>query len=471
MRTGVFYIPAEPAASAVYALIATDALSPPPTTLLSRLLKLSGRSGKQFFPVPPDERQMATGRNCGEFGIRIQAERPAVVGSQMPTDSPNDKRPPQMVLHLRRSDQNLKEILRMAKSNIAQASNDVKQEIPPISSVLSCGDTDYLIGLSAVDCDLNDYRVSGVLRGDMVRQIMTGPNDLALATLSSVGPIGFVPGIGDNSIPLNEIAAFYSVTEKYLRSMLSRTGFTEKQYPQDVRRLHLYDIRNAKAPIEPCCVSMQKDANNLITYRVAGAYCQMKVSLPKTNYAFNLYSPRFVLALGLMMVYTDKSPMEGNIKKTLLALKRGPYRFVRKEGKHMTGSDDRVQITANGDIKLSPEILARSLKAAIREGLSDELPQAVSAMGSSAKSAVKEAVFEVMTEFYASAAQEKRAAADGTAANKPRKCPNKLRRPDNWDGIVAAWRDGKLSAEQAADMAGMSLSSFRGYAAGKKTFD
>ncbi len=348
----------------------------------------------------------------------------------------------------------------MAKNIIAQAFDNVNPEIPVISSVLSCGETGYLVGMSNMDCNLNDYRVSGTLRGEMVRQIMARPNELALAVLSSVGSIGFVPGIGENSIPLNEFADFYGVSEKYLTNLMSRREFHDL-YPGEVSSMYLSDILKAKVPISLCCNSQQKSAS-LQTFHIDGSHGRLRVSLPKSR-KFNLYSPRLVLITALMMVYTDKSAVEGNIKKTLLALKRGPYRFVRKEGEKVSKNDDMVHISANGDITLSPEVLTSSVIAAVSEGLSE-------VMAKSVKQAMKEAVSDLMTEFCA-AVQKKETAPECAATNKSGKFPDKLKKPDNWESVLQALNKGELTVKKAASLVGMSVSSFRNYAKGLKTFD
>lgn len=348
----------------------------------------------------------------------------------------------------------------MAKKNIAQTFENVKQEIAITSGVLFCEGIDYLIGMSSVDCNMNDHRVSGVLRSEMVRQIMTGSNELALAVLSSVGSIGFVPGIGENCIPLNEFADFYGVSEKYLSELLTRRKF-HGLYPKDVSRMYLSDILKDGAPIVSCCGNQKKSAA-LKTFHIAGSHGRLNVSLPQKR-MFNLYSPRLVLTTALMMVYTDKSEVEGNIKKTLLALKRSPYRFIKKEDEKIE-RDDGVRITATGDIVLSPEVLTHSLKNAVKDGMSE-------AVAMSVKLAVKEAVSEAMAEFRASSEKKKVPVTDYASAKKPGKFPSKLKKPDNWDSVLNAWRSGKLTVKQAAALAGMSVSSFRSYASGQKTFD
>lgn len=348
----------------------------------------------------------------------------------------------------------------MVENNIAQTFENVKQEILTTSGVLFCHGTDYLIGMSGVDCNMNDHRVSGFLRGELVRQIMAGSNEQALAVLSAVGNIGFVPGIGENSIPLNEFADFYGVSEKYLSDLLTRRRF-HVLYPKDVSRMYLSDILKADAPIVPCCGN-QKKSDDLKTFHIIGSHGKLNVSLPQKR-MFNLYSPRLVLTTALMMVYTDKSEVEGNIKRTLLALKRSPYRFIKKEdGKKEM--DDGVHITTTGDIVLSPEVLTHSLKTAVKDGLSEVVAMSV-------KLAVKEAVSEVMAEFCIPTAKKKEQVTGHTSAKKHGKFPSKLKKPNNWDNVINAWNSGKLTVKQAAGLAGMSVSSFRSYAGGHKTFD
>lgn len=331
-------------------------------------------------------------------------------------------------------------------NTVTQAFEDVKKDAPAGLSA------EYYTGYSQIDCNPTDHRVSGSMRGFIVDKILNGGNDEALALLSSVGQIEFVPGIGENSIPLNAFADFYGVSEKYLAGLLQRSRLIWKSCPNDITRMRLSDIIAAKAPLTPCCESQQKRADDLVTYHINGSHCQMKVSLPKGR-LFSLYSPRIVLAAALMMVYTDKSDVDGNIKKTLLAIKRSPYRFIKKaEVEQMNGlnqpkPDDGIPVTAGGELRLSPELFTHMIKTA-----------------------VKEAVAEVLNEVRMPAAGQPVPVPGAPKALQKPSCA-KLKKPDQWDAIVALWKSGSLSAAEAARMAGMCESSFRGYAGGRKSFD
>ena len=89
------------------------------------------------------------------------------------------------------------------------------------------------------------------------------------------------------------------------------------------------------------------------------------------------------------------------------------------------------------------------------------------------KTAVKEAVSGVLTEVQLSAvcSQSVPALTVPTVRKTPKKSfPAKLKEPNNWDSILDLWKGGKLSTVEASKIAGMSESSFRAYATGKKTF-
>lgn len=227
-----------------------------------------------------------------------------------------------------------------------------------------------------VDSSPNDYRISGVLRGVLFEQIMSGSNELALATLSSIDEIRFVPGIGPNSIPLNEFAAFYGVSEKYLNSLLVRRKLIRNAYPNDISRVYPSDIRSAKAPLEWDRPIGQSDSGDLFKYCVNGSCGQMTVSLPRRN-AFSLYSLRLVLATTLFMVYTDKSDEDVNIKKTLIALKRSPYRFMERRVEEPVKEPEKskpssgIPVTSDGSLVLSPEIFTSMIKTAVKEAVSE----------------------------------------------------------------------------------------------------
>ena len=70
-----------------------------------------------------------------------------------------------------------------------------------------------------------------------------------------------------------------------------------------------------------------------------------------------MFSPRMVPAAALLMLYVDKSEREGTVKKTILAIKRGPYRFEEvKERNPMEFSkneSEAVQQPTNG-IHITP---------------------------------------------------------------------------------------------------------------------
>ncbi len=163
--------------------------------------------------------------------------------------------------------------------------------------------------------------------------------------------------------------------------------------------------------------------------------------------------PRLVLAAALAMAYTDKSGLDSNIKKTLLALKRSPYRFEKKtEVEPMNESDqhkpsDGIPVTDHGDLLLSPELFTHMIKTA-----------------------VKEAVSEVLSKVQVVAAVPPVPAPAVSVAPK-RRFSAKMKKPAEWEAILALWKSGDLSAADAAKMAGMSESSFRNYSSGKKTFD
>ena len=74
------------------------------------------------------------------------------------------------------------------------------------------------------------------------------------------------------------------------------------------------------------------------------------------------------------MAQADKSGKDGNIQKTILAVKRSPYRMVRKNIK-LTDSasgkmgSDSVLMSPSGEFILLPELLTRIIKVAAKEAV------------------------------------------------------------------------------------------------------
>lgn len=92
------------------------------------------------------------------------------------------------------------------------------------------------------------------------------------------------------------------------------------------------------------------------------------------------------------------------------------------------------------------ELFTHSIRIAVREGVEEGVKAGVSAALSEVRS-------------------------DERKKDQPVPYGNrKLRRPQNWDEICEGWRSGKVSTSKAAEMAGMSRTSFCSYATGKKTF-
>lgn len=220
------------------------------------------------------------------------------------------------------------------------------------------------------DSNLEYSRISGVLRGKLIEQILSGTNEQALAVLSSVGTIRFIPGIGASSIPLNEFAAFYGVAEGYLRNLLVRRGLIRKNYPDDINRWDTSGLLKAGAPISPC--GCEKDG--LVKYHFNDSR-SLYVMVPY-RHMFSTYSTRIVLAASLFMCYTDKSGQDGNIQRAILAIKRSPYRLVEKEPEVIeetppTEGVAGIPITQSGEFVLSPELFAQVIKIAVKEAVSE----------------------------------------------------------------------------------------------------
>lgn len=234
---------------------------------------------------------------------------------------------------------------------------------------------------SYCDSDPDDYHISGAFSEELVGQILSGTNGQAMTVLGAVGHIGFVPGIGDACIPLNEFAWFYGVTEEYLRSVLRRRRWIARLMPDDIRRASRLEVMAQKPPVCESCPLRYKNKDEYYTYAVDGVLnSKSTVSLPIRS-RFCLYSPRLVLACALALMYKDSGFAEGvgNTRNTLLAIKRSPYRFIHKREAEQVKNQDSykpsegVPVTAGGDLQLSPELFTHMIKTAVKEAVSEVL--------------------------------------------------------------------------------------------------
>ncbi len=313
----------------------------------------------------------------------------------------------------------------MAKANIAQAFDSVKT----VSERNHCKNRQYLEGFSKADYDPNHYDMSGQLRSALKKAILSGTNEQAYTILCAVDVIDHIPGAGGNYIPLNGFASFYGVTEEYLKSVLTRRGFIQKNYPDDIFRVSSEDIaQESDIPLVKDDYWKVSGRDDLVRYRLSDAYGPSCVSLPR-RYTFLIYSPRIVLATALFLLFTDKSGENNTAKRIALAIKRSDYRVITESKpedsvENITVPVDAIPVEKDGEIKLSRELVNDIVRI----------------------------VTEVVLEHQTQNAQ-------------------KQKKPDGWDDILAKWRYGKLTTHKAAKMANMSVTEFRDYATGKKTFD
>jgi len=171
----------------------------------------------------------------------------------------------------------------------------------------------------------------GEFRSAMVKAILYGTNEQAFTILNTVAAIDHIPGGGQNFVPLNGFANFYNVSEKYLRGVLTRRGFIQKNYPKDVKRVCTIDLfRQGAVPLSPDKYYVVPGRDDLLCYRLADCYGTPCVSLPKRN-SYLIYSPRMVLATALSLLFTDKSGGDNNAKRVAAAIKRSSYRLMEPE--------------------------------------------------------------------------------------------------------------------------------------------
>lgn len=325
----------------------------------------------------------------------------------------------------------------MATSTIAQTFDSVKT----LSEKTEQKKQQYLEGFSQADYDPTRYDMSGQLRSKLEEIIMAGTNAQAFSILSAVDVIDHIPGAGENFVPLNGFANFYGVSEEYLKGVLNRHKFLQKNYPDDVKRVYAADIvKDDGIPLVRDAYCKVPGRDDLSRYRLLDAYGAPCVSLPKKN-SFFIYSPRVVLATALSLLYTDKSDENCTAKKVALAIKRSDYRVIPQEQEPSEEPHiprNTLPLLGNGRIELTMDLLDYIIRKTSSEMISNLLQS-----------------FNVSGEKQTSAPS----------------VINKVEKPKDWDDILAKWKYGKLTTHKAAKMTGMSVTSFQDYASGKKTFD
>ena len=160
---------------------------------------------------------------------------------------------------------------------------------------------EFSIGYHRCDNDWGSADVSTYLRTDLSNAIMSRSNEQALALLRKIGYIGCLDGFGDANICFSECAAFYGVTEPYLRGAINR-GQLRKIYPKD-----FYDVTiSSEAQVEylSCRGEMVKVAGRRV-----------------------LLSPRFVLMVSMYISPVQSGQVVNQISGVIKALKRSTYRF------------------------------------------------------------------------------------------------------------------------------------------------
>lgn len=323
----------------------------------------------------------------------------------------------------------------MAKGSIAQTFGDVNTK----NSTSVRGQ--YLIGFSMADYDQTRYDMSGQLRCEVEKVILSRTNEQAFSILGTVDVIDHIPGAGENFIPLNGFANYYGVSEEYLKGVLNRRRYLQKNYPEDIKRVYATDIiRNPGVPLLKDNYLKVPGRDDLLRCRLSDSYGPPCVSFPK-NKSFLIYSPRIVLATALSLLYTDKSGENNTAKKVTLAIKRSDYRVVEEEPEEPDDGIipyDGLTVNPNGGVTLSRELLDYIIRKTTSEAIG-KLVKSIAEME------------------------------EPSTTLPPAQSKNE--KPEGWDDIVAKWKYGKLTTHKAAKMVGLSVTGFKDYASGKKTFD
>lgn len=184
-----------------------------------------------------------------------------------------------------------------------------------------CSVSENFSAYALVDNQLCDHRLSPPLRMELFNRIMSGSNEQALAILDAVGFDAAIPGT-EFSITGNDVVEFYNVDPGVLKSLLYRKDFTTVKYPCDIRVMSVNDIIKSGVPL----VRREEDYRRALYFRQGEP--DRVFSFPTAaNKSLRLFTPRAVLAIAILLLYTDKTDTNsGPIKRTLLAIKSSSYR-------------------------------------------------------------------------------------------------------------------------------------------------
>lgn len=322
-------------------------------------------------------------------------------------------------------------------------------------------------------------------------EILEGPDGRAAELLRICDFRNIVPLPGMYFSTLSRIAGFYRIQEEsYIKSVLSGCGITQKNFPDDVKRgAWLLDmIRRDVAGREgryiinvgnDCCYIHDK----------SGSYGNRRI-VPISPQQL-VYSPRVVLALAAIMYYGRHTPKDSVASRVYAILEKSDYYIAAldrvkriKKGVFRTDGAQKIEeecnisekengipVSPDGEMVFTPEVFAYTMGLVMKD-MTEGMMSSIREMNVATIESIGKMTAEIISEIRKSSggiAQVRGEAPEDTTFRRGGSY-TKLKKPENWDEVVAALRKGLLTNKKAAEMTGMSLSSFRNYLSGKSKF-
>lgn len=349
----------------------------------------------------------------------------------------------------------------MAKDNIAQMFRNVKNE-------------------KSIHAKLSE--LSGELSEELLRRERSANADMILAPIifhatvreareltDLIGWDVFLPHTDYTT--LERIADFYGVEAAYIKNLFVRYGIVYTKMPDDVVRVSGECVAAALGRYDDVCVRVDMDSRQLhkqILVFKKSSCGKAVATIPKKGISC-FYSARVFLATASLMSFGQSVPKDSQASKVVEILRRSVFYSGAKEvaarneadlKKELSNSTQKdgsdlgkvqsepsgVKIAPDGELVVAPEVFVQIIKVSVREAVASSLPSILDELR------VDRAVY-------------------GRRPSDAKKFPSKLKKPGNWDDVLASWEDGRLTTKQAANATRMSESSFRNYARGRKTFD
>lgn len=322
-------------------------------------------------------------------------------------------------------------------------------------------------------------------------EILEGPVGRAAELLRICDFRNIVPLPGTHFSTLSRMAGFYRIQEEsYIKSVLNSCGITQKNFPDDVKRgaWLLEMIRRDAAGREgryiinvcnDCCYIHDK----------SGTYGNRRI-VPISPQQL-VYSPRVVLALAAIMYYGRHTPKDSVASRVYATLEKSDYyiaaldrvKRIKKSELRMDetqeteeecaiqGKENGIPVNADGSMVFTPEVFAYTMGLVMKD-MTEGMMASVREMNVATVESIGKMTAEIISEIRKSSGSIIQEAGEFSESTTPRRNGPyvKLEKPENWDEVVGALRKGLLTNKKAAEMTGMSLSSYRNYLSGRSKF-